>query len=180
MFEASRYRIRRRRQVDGFDYEVIADGRRVLAWTRHSADLASDFDITTPAGKPVIRITAENLVPSVDAAYTVVDRHDGSILGLIRRDWHSVVRREFMLVDRFDLAIAAIRSRSRALHVARQQLIKVLPYWYAIADGDGRRIGLIRGGFRGGCTLSLDRVDAIDHRLAVAAAIAVDAVELLV
>lgn len=180
MFEAGDYLIRRRRRVNGIGYEVLEDGESILEWTRHTADLASDFDITTPDGEPILRITVENLVPDVKAAFTVVDAREGGVLGLIRRNWRSFVRREFGLVDRYDLEFAVIRSRSRLLHLARNQFIKIVPYWYEITDDEGRRIGAIRGGLRGGCTLHLDDLEAVDPRMAVAAAVAIDAVEILV
>lgn len=180
MFEADEYRIRRRRRVDGIGYEVREAGEPILMWTRRTADLAADFDITTPDGEPVLRITVENLVPDVTAAFTVVDAREGGILGLIRRNWRSFVRRDFGLVDRYDIEFASVRSRSRLLHLARNQFIKLVPYWYVIENDEGHAVGSIRGGIRGGCTLRLDERCELDPRLAVATAIAVDAVEILV
>lgn len=180
MFEADEYRIRRRRVVNGVGYAVFEDDEPILKWTRRTADLTADFAITTPDGDPVLRITAENLVPDVAAAFTVVDAREGGILGLIRRNWRSVVKREFGLIDRYDLELASVHSRSRLLHVVRNQFIKLVPYWYVIENEDGRRVGSIRGRLRGGCTLRLDDTAALDPKLALATAIAVDAVEILV
>lgn len=180
MFDAAAYRIRRRRRVNGIGYEVLEDGDVILAWTRRTADLAADFELTTPDGEPVLRVTIDNLVPDVTAAFTVVDAREGGVLGLIKRDWGSIVRREFELVDRYDLVFANVRSKSRLLHIARNQFIKLVPYWYEITDSEGRPIGSIKGGFRGGCSLELCDTEALDQRMAVGTAIAVDAVEMLV
>lgn len=180
MFDAATYRIRRRRRVNGIGYEILEDGEVILAWTRRTADLAADFELTTPDGEPMLRVTIDNLVPEVAAAFTVVDAREGGVLGLIKRNWGSVVRREFELVDRYDLAFAHVRSKSRLLHIARNQFIKLVPYWYEITDGEGGPIGSFTGGFRGGCSVDLRDTERLDPRMAVGTAVAVDAVEMFV
>jgi hypothetical protein len=180
MFDAATYRIRRRRRVNGIGYEILEDGEVILAWTRRTADLATDFELTTPDGEPTLRVTTDNLVPDVAAAFTVVDARDGGVLGLIKRDWASIVRREFELVDRYDLAFARVRSKSRIFHIARNQFIKLVPYWYEITDTEGQSLGSITGGFRGGCSITMHDTERLDPRMVVGTAVAVDAVEMLV
>jgi hypothetical protein len=183
MFEAGRFEVRRRPTADGMRYRVAADGERVLAATRYRHRLDRDVELVSPDGDPVLRVTPDTsavdsaVAPGSHAlAFVVVDeRRKGEVLGLVRRDFRSLYRRHWSLLDPYGLETATLVERSRLLGVLRHRFVRLVPYRYVLrADGDDA--GRLHGRPFRGYDLDVD-ADAVDPRLALGASVLVDAVE---
>lgn len=182
MFDADVFRARRRRTARGLHYELRAGEEGVLTWSLGPHWLADDFRLETPGGEPVLRVTGESFSEYVDAPYSVVDERDGSVVGLLRRDLRSLVRRTWGLLDPHGVEVARVDASSRVLAVARQRWLRAVPYRYEVRGRDGDRLGRLASSVRPGraFTLDLSADDAgdVDRRLAVGATAVVDAFEL--
>lgn len=193
MFEGGSYEARRKRTARGLAYEldVGADsdagdgaesrGGPALSWTLHPHHLGDDVHLRDPDGEAVLRITADDVVEYVDAPFTVVDERDGTVLGLVRWNLRSLLRREWGLLDPHGIEVATIGASSRLRSTVRRRWVRFVPYRYAIRDGEGESLGDLRGSIRPGRAFSLELADAgegdLDPRLVLGACAIVDAAE---
>lgn len=186
MFEAEEYVVRQRLTAEGTRYRVVEDGEVTLAWTKRKYDLGEEFLLRSAGGEPVLRVTRERVgdpaVPrrSLALTFTVVDERAGEVLGLVRRDWRSLLRRHWTLLDPQGIEFAGVEARSRLLAMFRQQFTTLVPYWYRIESAGGADLGSLRGvvSLHHGFRLALADADGtLDPRLALAASVVVDAVE---
>lgn len=179
MFEEGPYEVRRLRTAEGLAYELEADGEPELSWTLHPYHLGDGVDLRGPDGEPILRITADDVVEYVDAPFTVIDERDGSVVGLVRWNLRSLLRRNWGLLDPHGIEVATVGATSRLRSTVRRRWLRFVPYRYAIRDADGERIGEIRGSIRPGRAFSLDLHEDgdLDGRLALGASAIVDAAE---
>lgn len=180
MFEGDSFEARRVRTARGLDYELETDGEPVLSWTLHPLHLGDGVHLRDADDQPVLRITTEEVDEYVDAQFTVVDERDGSVVGAIRWNLRSLFRRHWDLLDPHGVEVATVVATSGFRSVVRRRWIRIVPYRYAIRDGEGERVGGIRGSIRPGRAFSLDLSgdgSGVDHRLAVGASAIVDAAE---
>lgn len=181
MVEGGAYEARRVRTARGLAYELESDGEPALSWTLHPYHLGEDVVLRGPDGEPVLRVTADDVAEYVDAPFAVVDERDGSVVGFVRWNLRSLVRRQWGLLDPQGLEVATVGATSRLRSTVRRRWLRVVPYRYAIRDGDGERLGGIRGSVRPGRAFSLDLDEGpdagLDRRLALGASAIVDAAE---
>lgn len=173
------YEARRVRTTRGLAYELDADGESVLSWTLHPFHLGDDVYLRDPDGEPVLRITADDVDEYVDASFAVLDARDDSLLGAIRWNLRSLVRRHWGLLDPHGVEVATVVATSRFRSIVRQRWLRFVPYRYAFRDADGEHLGDLRGSIRPGRAFFLDLAggDVVDRRLVVAASAIVDAAE---
>ena len=182
MFEAAVYSARRRLTARGYDYELAGDGEPALEWTLGPYWLADDLLLETPAGDAALRLTGESPSEYASAPFTVVDERDGAVVGLVRRNLRSLVRRTWGLLDPHGIEVATVDATSRLRSVARQRWLRLVPYRYAIRNPDGEPLGEVRSSAvpRRAFTLDLTADDsgALDPRLAIGASAVIDGFEL--
>lgn len=100
---------------------------------------------------------------------------DREVVGLVSRDFRSLYRRHWSLLDPYGLETATLVERSRLLGVLRHRFVRLVPYRYVLrAAGDDA--GRLHGRLFRGYDLDVD-ADAVDLRLALGASVLVDAVE---
>lgn len=174
--EASRVRT-----TDGLAYELESAGEPVLSWTLHPFHLGEDVHLHGPGGEPLLRITAEDVVEYVDAPFTVVDEREDEVVGLVRWNLRSLIRRHWGLIDPHGIEVGAVEATSRLRSVVRQRWLRFVPYRYGIYGEDGERVGDLHGSLRPGSAFTLDlpggEAGGVDPRLAIGACAIVDAAE---
>ena len=191
MFEGGTYEASRVRTPAGLAYEMAADGEPALSWELHPYHLGDDVHVEGPDGEPILRITTDDVVEYVDADFAVIDERDDSVVGLLRWNLRSLLRRQWGLVDPHGIEVATIGASSRLRSTVRRRWLRFVPYRYAICDAEGERLGEQRGSMRPGraFVLELDAgaadattgagggEDGVDPRLVVGACAIVDAAE---
>lgn len=181
MFGGGPYEARRKRTAHGLAYELESGGEPALSWTLHPYHLGDDVRLRDPDGESILRITADDVVEYVEADFTVVDESDGDVVGLLRWNLRSLLRRQWGLLDPHGIEVATVGATSRLRSTVRRRWLRLVPYRYSIVGEEGEHLGGIRGSIRPGRAFTLDLSDdgdgTLDPRLAVAASSIVDAAE---
>lgn len=180
MFEGGPYEARRIRTAAGLSYELESGGEPALSWTLHPYQLG-EVSLEAPDGEPVLRITAEDTGEYVDAHFTVVDVRTDDVVGHLRWNLRSLLRRHWALLDPHGIEVATVVASSRLRAVVRLRWLRFVPYRYAVRDADGDTVGDLRGSIRPERAFALsfgaDADGVVDPRLAVGASTIVDAFE---
>lgn len=181
MFEGGPYEARRVRTERGLVYELESDGEPALSWTLHPYRLGDGVTLRDPDGEPVLRITADEVDEYVDAPFAVIDAGDGSVVGLVRWNLRSLLRRQWGLLDPHGIEVATVGATSRLRSTARRRWLRFVPYRYAVRGAGEEPLGELRGSLHPARAFSLDLEDGgangPDDRLVLGAAAIVDAAE---
>lgn len=130
--------------------------------------------------KELLRIKARKMI-DFSATYDVHDSETGEHVGALRRKGlKSIVKDEWMILDRHDQEMALIKEDSTLMALLRR-FITLIPQKYNI-DFDGDSIPAFRQNFNPFVTkitadFSEDRTGQLDRRLGLAAGILLCAVE---
>jgi uncharacterized protein YxjI len=179
MFEGDTYTVKQKIRI-GEAYNVYEEGTHVLSVKKKKLRLKEDVRFTDPDGDPVLRAKAGQVL-DVNAAYVITDERTGEEVGAVKRDWKSIFKHHWELLDPDGGVVARVVEDSVPMALARRYVTTLIPFRYHFEGSGGTRVGEIdeKFSFRDNYTIDLssDDEEAIDPRLGVAAAVLIDAIE---
>ena len=179
MFEGDTYRVKQKIRI-GDAYNVYEGGEHVLSVKKKKLRLKEDVRFNDTDGDPVLKAKAGQML-DISAAYAITDERTGEEIGAVKRDWKSIFKHHWELLDPEGNVVARITEDSVPMALARRYITTLIPFRYHFEDSTGNALGSIREkfSFRDNYTidLSADTDGAIDRRLGVAAAVLIDAIE---
>lgn len=179
MFEGDTYRVKQKIRI-GDAYNVYEEGEHVLSVKKKKLRLKEDVRFNDPDGDPVLRAKAGQVM-DISAAYGITDERTGEDVGAVKRDWKSMFKHHWELLDPDGSVIARVVEDSVPMALARRYVTTLIPFRYHFEGPAGDRVGEIdeKFSFRDNYRIDLrsDDEEAIDRRLGVAAAVLIDAIE---
>lgn len=181
MFDSDRYEVRQKLGF-GDRYNIYVDGadEPFLTSAQKRFRLREDFRFDdAETGEEAFRVTADSVL-DVAAAYDIVDSRSGERVGSVKREVVSFLKHEYALLDADGNAVATVTEDSLLKAVLRRKVTTFIPFSYDIVAPDGSTLGSIDEAFslRDTYTVDLSAADgALDPRLAVIAAVVIDAIE---
>ena len=179
MFDGDTYRVKQKIRI-GEAYNIYEEGEHVLSVKKKKFRLKEDVRFTDTDGEPVLRAKASQML-DMNAAYAITDERTGEEVGAVKRDWKSMFKHHWELLDSDGNAVARITEDSVPMALARRYVTTLIPFRYHFESHTGIPLGSIyeKFSFRYNYTidLSADTEKVIDHRLGVAAAVLIDAIE---
>jgi uncharacterized protein YxjI len=126
--------------------------------------------------QPRLHIRARNIM-DISATYDVSET-DGTVVGAIRRQgMKSIFRDTWLVLDTSGAEIAKIEEDSLLAALFRRFVTALLPQTFGVTDASGKRVAEIKQRFTF-FRLTYDvRLDGLDPRLGVAAAVLLLAIE---
>lgn len=180
----SQYTVRRKiLTLVGAQFHVRTEDERLIAFTQLKAfKLKEDIRAYADEKKSqeILSIQARQII-DFSAAYDVQDSRTGEKVGALRRKgMKSILRDEWMVLDRGDQEIALIQEESMFVALLRR-FINLIPQSFHVKVGD-RIVGRIHQNFNPfvlklSVDFGEDRGRQIDPRLGLAAAILLAAIE---
>ena len=184
-FERDHYTVRRKVfKLFGGAFHIYDDAGRVVLYSKLKAfKLKEDIRIWTgeDCQVEVITIRARQII-DWSSAYDVFDPATGRRIGACkRRGWKSLLRDEWVIMDAEDRDLAKIEEDSLALALVRRLLTNLVPQRYTVSIG-GAPVAEFRQNFNPfvlklQVDFSPDRERRLDHRLGLAAAVLLCAIE---
>lgn len=189
MFPANRYLVRRKvLKLAGGAFHVFDQAGAVVAFSEQKAfKLKEDIRIYSSENKSreLLSIQARQII-DFSAAYDVTDSATGEKIGALRRrGGMSILRDEWHVLDASDGKYATIIEDSMLLAMLRRFLTDLIPQRYDVFAPDeatGTKIANMDQNFNPfvyklEVDFSLDTGKGFDHRMGIAAAILLAAVE---
>lgn len=189
MFPADRYIVRRKvLKLVGAAFHVLDQAGAVVAFSEQKAfKLKEDIRVYTSENKTreLLSIQARQVI-DFSAAYDVIDSATGEKLGALRRcGGKSILRDEWHVLDASDAKYATIMEDSMVLALLRRLLTDLIPQRYDVFAPDeatGTKIvnmdqDLNPFVYKLDVDFTLDTDKRFDHRMGIAAAILLAAVE---
>jgi len=189
LFAANRYLVRRKvLKLAGGAFHVFDENGTVVAYSEQKAfKLKEDIRIFADETKTreLISIQARQVL-DWSAAYDVTDTTTGEKVGALRRlGGKSILRDEWKVLDAAEQEIATVIEDSMALALLRRLLTNLVPQRYDVFMPDpinGAKVANLDQNFNPfvyklDVDFSLDPAGRFDHRLGIAAAILLAAVE---
>ena len=179
MFNSDLYKVKQKALSLGNKYSVYEDGEKILQSKQKKLKLKEDFRFYTPEDEAVLKVTTDQIL-DVAASYTVTDERSDEVVGALKRDW-TFLQHRWQLIDTDNNVIGTIEESSLPMALLRRFVFEFFPFKYQITSPDGELLGKLDGKFSIRDTyeldMSMDEDKAIDRRLAVAAAVLIDAIE---
>ncbi|MFC7202904.1 hypothetical protein ACFQJC_05215 [Haloferax namakaokahaiae] len=177
MFDASQYEVRQKISI-GTKYTVYEDGTPILSAKKKKLKLKEDFRLHDyDSGEERFRIKADSIL-DVSAAYDIVDSKTGERVGAVKRGAFSFAKHTYQLLGPNGNVVGRIVEDNVPMAIARRFLSTLIPFSYRIEGANGEPVGSIGEQFslKDKYTIDLD-TSVIDPRLAVVAAVVIDAIE---
>jgi len=182
-FDLDRYLLRRRiMKVVGAAFDITDEQGQPLFYSELKAfKLKEDIRVYADQSKAeeLLVIQARQII-DFSAAYDVTDPVSGEKVGVLkRRGAKSIIRDEWVVLDRNDVEIGVLREDSLGLALVRRFLTNLVPQHYELALA-GAPAASFKGNFNPfvyRLDIQLVRGAGLDPRLAVACAILLGAIE---
>lgn len=178
MFESDSYKVRQKALSIGNKYLIYEDDEQILKSAQKKLKLKEDFRFKDMDDNPVLRVTTDQVL-DVAASYTVTDEQTDEPIGAIKEDL-TFLHHSWKILDTEGNVVADIKEDNMAMALVRRFVTTLLPFSYRIED-ETSVLGTIKGQFAFRDTysidLSSDSGEKIDPRMAVVAAVVIDAME---
>jgi len=182
-FDLDRYFLRRRiLKVVGAAFDITDEQGQPLFYSELKAfKLKEDIRVYGDQGKTeeLLVIQARQII-DWSAAYDVTDPVSGEKVGVLkRRGAKSIIRDEWVVMDRNDVEIGVLREDSLGLALVRRFLTNLVPQHYELTLA-GAPAASFKGNFNPfvyKLDVQLVRGAGLDPRLAIASAILLGAIE---
>lgn len=179
MFDSDIYEIKQNIVAFGNKYSIYEDGEKILDSGQKKLKLKEDFRFKDTEGKPVLKVTTDQIL-DVAASYTVIDERTDETIGALSRKF-TFFAHEWEIIDADNSVIGTLKEDNKVMALARRFVTTLIPFSYKIISQKGENIGKLNGKFsirdRYVLDLSNDVDNDLDPRLGVAAAVLVDAIE---
>jgi uncharacterized protein YxjI len=178
MFDADSYEIRQKIMGFGQQYNIYENGEKILKSKQKPLKMKEDFRFYDTDGEPVLRVTTDQIL-DVAASYTVIDERNDETIGALKREF-TFLQHRWEIIDSDNRVIGSIEEDNQLMAIIRRFIAEFVPFSYRIVAQNGDSLGELNGklSLRDRYMLELtDDKDRLDRRLAVAAAVLVDAVE---
>ena len=168
----------------GAKFRVFDESKNMLLFCKQKAfKLKEDIRIYADKEKSqeLITIKARQIV-DFSAAYDITDSRSGEVLGsLKRKGWKSILRDEWIMMDKDDNDIGKIIEDSKGMALLRRFLSNLIPQKFSIMVDD-KQVGMLKQFFnpfifKATLDLSADVEKKLDRRFAIAAGILLLAIE---
>lgn len=175
MFESDHYRIQEKSIAEGDQHKIYEDGDLILYSRIEDRDLREDVHFVDQEDNCRLVVTT-NPKLDVPVSYSIIDRQEEEVIGGLKREW-GPLRHQWKLIDGENTVIGTIKEDYLSLSLIRRFVTTVLPFKYDIITEDGEKLADIDGqmDFRDIYKLNID--SDLDPRLAVSAALVIDAIE---
>ena len=178
MFDSDVYKVKQKVLSLGNKYTIYEDGEKILESKQKKLKLKEDFRFYSD-DEPVLKVTTDQIL-DVAASYTVTDERTDEVVGALKRDW-TFFKHRWQLIDTENNVIGTVEESNILLALLRRFVFEFFPFKYSVTAPDGNLLGKIDGKFAIRDTyevdLSSDKDEKLDRRLAVAAAVLIDAIE---